>query len=238
MSESKTILITGATSGIGRETARYLHELGYRLVLTGRDAERLSAVADELNGQVSYVLNLERLEEIPGLFAFLQEKQIRLDGMVHAAGIASCMPVRCNQFGTTDKEMKLHYYAFLELCKQFYSRKISNDGSSIVALSSISCYTKRKGYVPYVASKAAMNAAVSITSKEFLKRSIRVNALMPAYVDTRMNDGLEELIDIQTAQPMGLIPPREIAYAIAFLLSDQSRFITGSFLPISGGMEF
>ncbi len=238
MSDSKTILITGATSGIGRETARYLNELGYRLVLTGRDAKRLAAVADELNGQESYVLNLERLEEIPGLFAFLQEKQIRLDGMVHAAGIVSSMPIRFNQFETTDKEMKLHYYAFLELCKQFYSRKISNDGSSIVAISSISCYTKRKGFTPYVASKAAMNAAVSIASKEFLKRSIRVNALMPAYVDTRMNEGLEELIDVQAVQPMGLIPPREIAYAIAFLLSDQTRFITGSFLPISGGMEF
>lgn len=83
----------------------------------------------------------------------------------------------------------------------------------------------------------AMNTAVSIGSREFLKRNIRVNSIMPAYVDTPMNSELHEYIDIDEAQPMGLIPPRAISETIEFLLSDKSRYITGASIPISAGME-
>ena len=83
-----------------------------------------------------------------------------------------------------------------------------------------------------------MNAAVSIISKEFVKRFIRVNGIMPAYVDTRMTEGLDELINVEEKQPMGMIPPDNIAEVIEFLLSEKSRYITGALLPISAGMEF
>ena len=235
----KNVLITGATSGIGLETARYLHKRGdYRLLLVARNEARLNELSEEFQGELFFTCDLEETEKIKDLFNYIQTKEIKLDGMVHAAGVAVNMPIRSLKMESAEKQMRLHYYAFLELCKHFYSKRISNEGSSIVAMSSLATETKLKGSVMYVASKNALNATVSVASKEFIKRSIRVNALMPAYVDTRMNDGLEDLIDIKEKQPMGLIPPSSIADTIEFLLSDRSKYITGICLPISAGMEF
>ncbi len=238
MSDSKTIMITGATSGIGLETARYLHECGYKLLLIGRNQDKLQKVVKEINAESSYVVDLENISDIKGIFSYCQDNSIKLDGLVHAAGYAINMPVRSYSLEHAENLMKLNYYAFLEMCKCFISRKSSNDGASIVALSSLSSETMLKGSVLYSASKNALNTAVTVASKEFAKRYIRVNAVMPAYVDTRMNDGLDDLIDIAEKQPFGLIPPRAIAETVEFLLSDKSKYITGSLLPVSAGMEF
>lgn len=234
---SKTILITGCTSGIGLETARYLYECGYKLVLAARNEQKLEEVSSELGGAAYCICDFEYQEQIKDIFDFCLREGIKLDGMVHAAGYAINMPIRSYSEEHMKREMQLHYYAFMELCKNFYNRKVSNEGASIVAMSSLSTLTKRKASTLYAASKCALNVAVSVAAKEFVKRSIRVNALMPGYVDTRMNDGLDSLIDIKERQPMGLIPPRNIAYIIEFLLSDKSYYITGAAIPVSAGME-
>ncbi len=238
ISNYKTILITGSTSGIGLESARYLSDLGYRVVLVGRNEEILKNISEELKHAEYIVSDLERTESIKEIFEHLQNEQIILDGLVHSAGYAINVPIRSSNIEHMERQMKIHYYAFVELCKYFYSRKISNDGSSIVAISSLASVTKLKGSILYASSKSALNSAVSIASKEFVKRSIRVNGLMPAYVDTRMNSELSELIDINEKQPMGLIPPKSIAEVVEFLLSKKSQFITGAIIPISAGMEF
>ena len=238
MSNKKTIIITGATSGIGLETAKYLHEEGYKIIIVGRDKDKISVVQREFDIEFSFIIDLENTETIKKLFDYCLDNNIRLDGIVHAAGYAINMPIRTYKLEHAERQMKLNYYALLEMCKCFSSNKISNDGSSIVALSSLATSTKLKGSVLYSASKNALNTVVAVASKEFSKRSIRVNALMPAYVDTRMNDGLEDLIDIKEKQPMGLIPPRDIAYLIEFLLSDKSKYVTGALIPVSAGMEY
>lgn len=239
MSENgkKTILITGCTSGIGLETARYLYECGYGLVLAARNKQKLEEVSAELNGAEYYVCDFEYQEQIKGIFDFCLGKGIKLDGMVHAAGYVINMPIRSYCEDDMIRQMQLNYYAFMELCKCFYSRKISNDGASIVAMSSLAALTKWKASALYAASKSALNVVVSVASKEFIKRMIRVNALMPGYVDTRMTTGLEELIDVKEKQPMGMIPPKNIAYVIEFLLSDKAKYITGAAIPVSAGME-
>ena len=160
-----------------------------------------------------------------------------MGGFVHCAGYVVNMPVRIFREEDMKRQMQIHYYAFLKLCRHFYSREVSEDGSSIVAVSSLSTLTRRKGSVLYASAKSAVNTAVSVVSKEFLRRSIRVNAVMPAYVDTPMNDGLGEVTDISRAQPMGLIPPRAVADTIEFLLSERAKYITGALIPISAGME-
>lgn len=238
MSEKKTILITGATSGIGLDAARYLDELGYELVLTGRNKDKLDSVSKELNVEHYYVCDLSETENIGYIFDYCKHNKIKLDGMLHAAGYVINMPIRSYKFDHAEMQMKLNYYAFLELCKCFYSRMVSNDNSSILAISSLASVTKLQASALYAASKNALNTVVSVASKEFVKRSIRVNALMPAYVDTSLTDGLEELIDIKEKQPFGMIPPRDISYVIEFLLSDKSKYITGTMIPVSAGMEF
>ena len=235
---NKNILITGCTSGIGLETSKYLHECGYKLFLTGRDEAKLKDLSCQFDGALYFACDFDKIESIKNIFTFCQENDVKLNGMVHSAGYAVNMPIKSFKIDDMERQMKVHYYAFLELCKYFSSKKVSLENSSIVALSSLASMTKRRMSTLYAASKSALNVAVSVAAKEFTKRGIRVNSLMPAYVDTRMNAGLEDLIDIKERQPMGLIPPREIAYLIEFLLSDKSRYITGANIPISAGMDF
>lgn len=238
MSKMKTILITGATSGIGLETARYLIHTGYSVVLVGRNEDKLKEISLEMNDADYIVCDLENTDSIEGIFKECLDRKIKLDGMVHSAGIGNNTPIRLVQIEHMEKLMKINYFAFLELCKGFYSRKISNDNSSIVALSSIASECKNKGSVLYSSSKSALNTAISVASKEFIKRKIRVNGLMPANVDTRMNVGLDEVLNFEAMQPMGMIPPENIAVIIEFLLSDKSRYVTGALIPVSAGMEF
>ncbi len=235
--QKKNILVTGCTSGIGLEVSKLLHELDYGLLLVGRNEEKTRSVSAQLGNALYYTCDLRDSGKIKDIFSYCQKSGVMLGGMIHCAGCGKSMPIRCIQEKEVKEPMQVHYYAFLELCRYFYNKKISCDGSSIIAVSSIGSITKRKGSVAYTASKNALNTAVSIASKEFLKRGIRVNAIQPAYVDTRMTEDLESLVDIKKQQPMGLISPRDVAYMIEFLLSEKSRYITGAFIPISAGME-
>ena len=238
MSDKKYVLITGATSGIGLETARYLYSIGYGVVLVGRNEEVLAGISKELDDSLYIVIDFENTESIAEIFNVLKKNEIVLDGMVHSAGLGMNVPVRLCKIEDMERLMKVHYYGFVELCKYFYKSSYSHEGSSIIAISSLATKTQLKGSVLYSASKNALNSAITVASKEFLKRHIRVNGLLPAYVDTRMNNGLEELIDVKERQPWGMIPPRQMAELIEFLLSDKSMYITGALIPISAGMEF
>ena len=133
----------------------------------------------------------------------------------------------------------VNYFSFLELGKYFYKRKYSNEGASIVAISSTAADACMKGMCTYSASKAALNAAVRTMSKEFLGRHQRVNSIMPSFVDTPMAEHVEETLgNLEgkiAAQPLGLIEPVQIAYLVEFLISDKSSFITGACIPVSGG---
>lgn len=237
MSEPKTILITGCTSGIGLEVSKYLHEQDYGLLLVGRNEEKLKDVSEKTGGQPYAVCDLLDSSQIGGIFDFCVSKGIKLSGMVHCAGFGSIVPIRSLRDEEVKAQMQIHYFAFLELCKNFYRRNVSEDGASVVAMSSFSTFTKRKGSVAYAAAKTAVNTAVSIASKEFLKRSIRVNAILPAHVETPMFDEIKEVFDISDMQPMGLIPSKAIAELVEFLLSDKSKYITGALIPVSAGME-
>lgn len=238
MSENKYILITGATSGIGLESARYLKHHGYEVVLAGRNEEALKEISKELNDSLYFVIDFENTESIKNVFEFIKEKGVVLDGMIHSAGVGMNVPLRICKIEDMERLMRIHYYAFVELCKYFYKKSISKEGASIVAISSLATKTALKGSVLYSSSKNALNTAISVASKEFLKRHIRVNGLLPAYVDTRMNNGLDEIIDIDERQPWGLIPPVYIAELIEYLLSDKAKYITGALIPVSAGMEF
>lgn len=236
--DDKRILITGCTSGIGLETSKYLHQQGYKLLLAGRNESKLESLSKLLDNEKFVVCDLEKTDSIKDIFEYSQKNSLIFDGFVHCAGYAINMPIKMLKVEEMERQMRVHYFAFLELCKFFSRKEISNNNSSIVALSSLASLTKRKMSTLYSASKSALNVAISVASKEFVKRNIRVNGIMPAYVDTRMNAGLEDLIDIKERQPMGLIPPVEIAYLIEYLLSDKSKYITGALVPVSAGMEF
>lgn len=235
----KNILITGATSGIGLHVAKYLEESGYSLILTGRNREILRKLNKELENCIGiYDMDLTDIGLIPEIFEDMKRKGIKLDGLVHSAGLeGGLLPIRLVKMDTLELLMKLHYLSFVEIGKQFYKKSISNEGSCIIGMSSLASVMCQKNSVDYSSSKAALNASVKVMSKEFLKRNIRVNAILPANVDSPMTKDLKEIVDIRTIQPMGLIEPRQIAYLVEFLISDKSSFITGALIPVSAGME-
>ena len=236
---AKQILITGASSGIGEATARHLASEGNELVLVARNKEKLEQLSEELPTKSLVIpFDLTHLEEIEEIFKTCKNQGIQLDGMVHSAGKGINVPVRNNDIQTMKDIMTLNYYSFVELGKYFYRRKYSSDGSSIVVLSSLSVKTCYPGVMNYSASKASVNVAVQTMSKEFVKRRIRVNAVMPALVGTPAIFNDYNMADPDVDQPLGMIDAKYVAYVIGFLLSEKAAYITGAEIPISAGMTY
>lgn len=235
---SKWILITGASSGIGLITAQYLNSQGYSLVLVARSYDRLHQLERDLTGEnLVCAADLCDLKNIGNIFESCKQKGIKLDGMVHCAGIGHNVPVRGNIIEDMQNTMTTNYFSFVELVKHFCGRKYSNEGASIVAISSISPLTCYPGACNYAASKSAINASVKVMSKEYMKRKIRVNAILPGYVNTPLGPSEDDPAYL-AQQPLGIIKAEYISYMVEFLLSEKSRFITGTLIPISGGMNY
>lgn len=239
----KAILVTGASSGIGAATSEYLSERGYFVILVARNKDRLNQISKNLCGENLIIpYDLSDLEHIDEIFNICKDKGVKLDGMAHCAGINNDIPVRANDIKVMKEVTTINYYSFVELGKHFNKKKYSNDNASIVAISSSAANSCSKGMCTYAASKAALNAAVKVMGKEFLKRKQRVNAILPTFVDTpmaeRMDATLGDLDNKVAGQPLGLIEPVQIAYLVEFLISDKSSYITGACIPVSAGAIF
>ncbi len=234
----KKVLVTGASSGIGEAVCRYLSGQGYYVVLLARNEERLRKVSGELPNESKVIFyDLKNLENIEQIFERCTIDG-KLSGFVHCAGVNRNMPVKMNDVDDMIEVMTINYYSFIELAKYFYKKKYSEQESSIVAVSSIAAQSCDRGENVYSSSKAALNAAVKVMAKEFSKRKFTVNSIMPAYVDTPMLTNLKEqgnLEELTKGQTLGIMDPIQIAYLIEFLLSDKSRCITGTNIPITAG---
>ena len=128
--------------------------------------------------------------------------------------------------------------SFVKLMKYFMKKKYSNDGGSVVGVSSNATRTPTAAMCTYTASKAALEAAISVASKEGIKRRIRANAILPTCVNTEMISklGHTDIEHINDTQPFGIIQTVQIAYLIEFLLSENASYITGAMIPVSAGV--
>lgn len=241
--EGKNILITGASSGIGREVAIYLDSLGCHTIMTARREHILNNLKSNMKNE-SYIfpLDLGNDDKIRQLFNFCLEKDLKLDGFVHCAGINILSPIQTIDIEEAKEIMNVNFFSFMQLCKFFCLKKYSKEGSSIVAMSGFASLGGQKGNGQYAVSKAAINSAVKTMSQEFLRRRIRVNAILPNYVDTdmmeraKMEGGITD--NDSVTHPLGIIPAIEIAYLTEYLLSDCSKSVTGTLIPISSGCGF
>lgn len=237
----KNIMITGASSGIGEATARYLNKQeDVLLILVARNKTKLQALSEEFGENVKYIqYDLNNIEGIENIFLKCKEWNVKLDGLVHCAGVSYDMPIRTMNMESATNIYNLHVFAFMELGKHFGKKKYSNDDASVVTMSSLGADILSKGMCAYSSSKAAVNSIIKIMGKEMLGRRIRVNAVAPAYVNTPMVDEemLEDRIKQGTwLQELGMIPVEQVVYLIDFLLSKKSSYITGAVIPISGGI--
>ena len=239
----KRILVTGASSGIGRACAVLLSKLGAELILLARNQTKLEETRRlSENGKDHLVIQLDLsvTEKIADLVKLCDMKENKLHGIVHSAGIVGVTPINTTSPKYVSDMMSMNFYSYVELCRVLSKRFYSYDGASFVAISSTASLAAWKGGVAYCASKAAINAATRALSLEFAERRIRFNTVLPSYirtqiVDTAEDSGIDTDAHVKQKQPLGIGEPEDVANAVAFLLSGAARFITGTELVVDGG---
>lgn len=239
--EGKTVLVTGASSGIGRETALICSRMGATVVITARDQERLQETREQL-GERCYaevIADLTNPDDVTRLVETLPE----LDGAVLCAGNSTTLPL---QFGSREKfddMFNVNFFAPVELLRLMYKKKALKKGSSVVLIASIGgTHSFMPGNGVYGASKAALNSVMKYAAREFASRKVRVNSICPGMVDTplihRGTITEEQLAEDAKRYPLGRYgQPEDIANGAVYLLSDASSWLTGHDLVIDGGFS-
>lgn len=240
----RTILVTGASSGIGRAAAILLSELGARLVLTARNKGMLEQTQAHLAAGDHRIIpcDLGVLDNIPEYMREVRNEVGPLHGFVHSAGVGTPMPLRSLSSGEAEDIMRINFTAALVLTREFSRKQIRSESASIVFVSSVAGSVGVAARSAYSASKGALIAFARSAAIELVNSRIRVNCVAPAYVRTEMFErAAQALPDAQWAEqlerthPLGIGEPLDVAHAIAFLLADTGRWITGSVLTVDGG---
>ena len=242
----KRILVTGATGGIGRETALQLSKLGAAVVITGRNEEKLLQTYEMLEGEghSKYILDLYDIDAIEIFIKKIVSECGIFHGFSHCAGIAPMRPLKMTKRENMIEVMDANLFSFIEIVRCITKKGCFADEGSIVAVSSTASIQGKKSKVAYSASKAALDGAIRCLVCDLKKKKIRVNSITPCWVNTRMYKGYIdrypdtfEVQEIKEKQYMGVTEPIEVANTIAFLLSDAAKTITGTTILIDGGMS-
>lgn len=237
--EDRTILVTGASSGIGRTTAIECSRMGARLIVTGRDQERLEEVFNSLSGKghQSFIADLTQEEQVNNLINQLPV----VDGVVLCAGQGTVVPFKMADRNKQDKIFEINYFAPVELLRLIVKKKKMASPSSVVFVSSIGGVDSITiGNSIYGASKAALNSVMRFCALELAPKEIRVNSVCPGMVNTKLIKGGavsedQHQADMQKYPLKRYGEPEDIAYGIIYLLSDASSWVTGHSLVIDGG---
>ena len=237
--EGMTILITGASAGIGRATAIECSKLGAKVILVARNEERLKGVMNELEGDDHQYISCD-LTSIESVFEMVDNLPV-LDGVVLNAGVSILAPILFFKEETVKDTFSLNTISpmmtFQRLAKK---RKLQKDSSVVFTSSIAGLGSAAVGEAAYMASKGAISAFIKGAALELSKKGVRVNAVCPGMVQTEMTDayGLDENNNPDLANyPLGRYgQPIDIAHAIIYLLSKASSWVTGSNLIIDGGL--
>lgn len=237
--EDKNILITGASSGIGRATAIECSKFGAKVTITARNEERLVETISMMtgDGHQYIVADLNNEEDIQ----LIAERTTQLDGVVNNAGIGSTKPLAFYNLKEINTVFQANTFAPMLLMRWLIKKKKLNNGGSVVFTSSISSKQPFPGNGIYGSSKAALELYTKYFAQELAPKGIRANSIHPGMVETKLIHGgavSEEDLKADLAKyPLGRYgKPEEIAWQIVFLLSDASRWTTGTSIIIDGGL--
>lgn len=238
--EGKTILVTGASSGIGRGIAITCSKMGAKVIINGRNKERLQETLSQMEGE-DHVLAIGDLTDSHSLCEMV-ESLSKLDGIVHCAGMGQRKPCKNLHIEDINQVMDANFNAPVMLQAELLRQKKINKGASIVFVASIASWSPSVGNSVYSASKGAIISYANCLALELAPRMIRVNCISPAMVWTNLilADGTDEeqlKEDEQTYPLKRYGQPEDIANLAVYMLSDASAWMTGSNVKISGGVN-
>jgi NAD(P)-dependent dehydrogenase (short-subunit alcohol dehydrogenase family) len=237
--DGKTVLITGASSGIGRQTSISVAAMGGKVVATGRNEQRLAETLAMLAGEGHRAIPADLTDSAAR--AALTSDLPALQGIVHCAGITKLVPFQYLTEKHLQEVWRANYEAAVLLTQILLKKKLIADGGSIVFVASTAGLLGAKAITAYAASKAALIATSRVLALEVAPRRVRSNCLAPALVQTPMAEETSERVSAETfaenlkLYPLGFGKPEDVANAAVFLLSDASRWITGATLVLDGG---
>lgn len=239
--EGKIVLVTGASSGIGCQTAIECSKLGAKIIITARNEERLNATFDQLEGEghQMFIADISDTGQIESLVAELP----KLDGFSCNAGIANTEPIGFYKEDVIENVFKTNTFSMMMLTKFLVKKKKLNKPSSIVYTASIgNVFSAGVANGIYGASKCAIDGFMRTAAVELAPKGIRCNSVNPGMVMTNIVDSngritMEQFEEDMKKYPLGRYgTPEDIAYAIIYLLSDASAWVTGTALKIDGGV--
>ncbi|MCZ2499299.1 SDR family oxidoreductase [Xylophilus sp. Kf1] len=228
----KTVLVTGASSGIGREIAISLTRMGAQVVITGRDETRLAETLTGLQGSEhrQMTADLTVSDDIHRLV----DSVGRIDGVVHCAGQQKLCPVRMLTEKVMTHVYSVNFLAPVMLTQRLLQQNRIAEKGSILFMLSTAAHIGTPGTGPYSAMKAGLLGMIRCLALEQAKRKIRVNGISPSAVVTPIWDN-HQIEDQKARHPLGLGTPEDVAHAAIYLLSDASRWVTGTTLVMDGG---
>jgi NAD(P)-dependent dehydrogenase (short-subunit alcohol dehydrogenase family) len=239
----QTVLVTGASSGLGRDVARMLASLGARVIASGRNEQRLADTMSQLRPG-EHVAEIGALDSADAAAEWLKAVVGRhgaLTGIFHGAGVELVRPIRLTKSAQIDELFASSTFAALGLARAAAAKGAMVDGGAMVFMSSVAGQRGTAGMVGYSAAKAAIDGMVRSLAAEMAPRAIRVNALAAGAVVTEMHErlvatlGEAGLKDYEHRHLLGFGKPEDVSNAAAFLFSDASRWITGTTLTVDGG---
>jgi len=242
--EKKNILVTGASSGLGREIAITCSEAGANVALVGRNIDTLQKTLSQMEdgNHHCYSCDVTDGDAYDNLFNSIKDDMGLVSGFVHSAGIEITLPLRASSAEIYRKTIEVNTIAALELSRYAVKKKYKAESLSIIFIASTMGITGAPALTAYSASKGALIAAARSTALEYADKGVRFNCISPGHVEgTQMANSLFEKLpekakeDLIANHPLGLGQPRDIGNASIFLLSNSSRWITGSNLIVDGG---
>jgi len=242
--ENRSIVITGAASGIGRSSAILCSRCGATVIMIDKNEPGLreTLAQMEMGNHVFFPQDITEYQRIEQIVSESVAKTGKISGFVHSAGLTLTLPFRVTGPAHYEKLYAVNNIAGYEIAKIISKKNYVNEnGASFVFISSIMGVLGQEGNIAYCSSKGGLVAAVKAMALELAPKKIRVNCVLPAVVRTEMSENLfktisqESMNNILAMHPLGLGQPEDIAYAFIFLLSDAAKWITGIGLIIDGG---
>lgn len=238
--QGERYVVTGASSGMGRQVTLELAEAGACVLAIGRRMERLAEVQayapERIFPAVCDVCHRAELEKAVADFVAVHGK---LNGGVHAAGITEFTPLQSYDVETAHRIMDTSFWAGVEVMRLVTRAKYGMRGTSTVLFSSVAAQAPVGGNMVYAAAKNAMNAAIRAASKEICRKGHRINGVMPGWVRSPMTKQAEEdgtnIESFQNQELLGFGTPEDVSGMVLFLLSDRARWMTGVIIPVDGG---